>query len=268
MLPAPAATAERPGQPRRWAARARGDSWLRRLRHALDEDLFELHFQPILRLHDDAVCHHEALVRLADRPGGPLIAPAGFLPAAERLGLIRELDRMVLAKVASLLGSGRHLDGAIAVNLSAVSVADGGMPATLERTLSAHGADASRLIVEITETSAITDMDRARTFCARAQALGCSVSLDDFGSGWGSFRYLKHLPFSYLKIDGEFIRGLVASRTDQLVVRALVGVVRGMGRRTVAEFVGDRPTLELLRTLGVDYAQGFQVGEPAPLAGS
>jgi EAL domain-containing protein (putative c-di-GMP-specific phosphodiesterase class I) len=90
------------------------------------------------------------------------------------------------------------------------------------------------------------------------------VALDDFGAGFGSFQYLKHLPFSYLKIDGEFIRGLLGSRTDQLVVRALVDVVRGMGRETIAEFVGDARTLGMLRSYGVDYAQGFEVGRPQP----
>ena len=96
-------------------------------------------------------------------------------------------------------------------------------------------------------------------------ALGCAVALDDFGAGFGSFQYLKHLPFSYLKIDGDFIRRLPVSRTDQLVVRALVGVVRGMGRQTIAEFVGDEPTMSMLRSYGVDYAQGFEVGRPRPI---
>jgi EAL domain-containing protein (putative c-di-GMP-specific phosphodiesterase class I) len=96
------------------------------------------------------------------------------------------------------------------------------------------------------------------------QALGCAVALDDFGSGFGSFQYLKHLPFDFLKIDGDFIRALPDSPTDQLVVKALVDVVAGMGRRTIAEFVGDATTLTMLRDYGVDYAQGYEVGRPAP----
>ena len=126
-------------------------------------------------------------------------------------------------------------------------------------------SDPSLLVIEVTETAAISDMDSAKAFCGGVLALGCEVALDDFGVGFGSFQYLKHLPFSYLKIDGDFIRGLPSSRTDQLVVRALAGVVRGMGRRTIAEFVGDEPTMEMLRDYKVDYAQGFQVGRPAPL---
>jgi len=105
-------------------------------------------------------------------------------------------------------------------------------------------------------------MGRASAFCEGVQALGCAVALDDFGTGFGSFHYLKRLPFSYLKIDGDFVRGLLHSHTDQLVVKALVGVARGLGRHTIAEFVGDRPTMVMLRSFGVDYAQGFEVGRP------
>jgi EAL domain-containing protein (putative c-di-GMP-specific phosphodiesterase class I) len=235
--------------------------WLARLRRALADDLFVLHYQPIVSLADGRVAHHEALVRLAD--DGTVIAPASFLPAAERYGLIREIDRMVLDKVVALLGSGPGAHGGpIAMNLSAVSLTDGDMLAHIQRGLERHQADPARLILEVTETASISDMRRARAFCAGAQALGCAVALDDFGAGFGSFHYLKHLPFSYLKIDGAFIRGLPGSAHDQLVVKALVGLVREMGQRTIAEFVGDEATMRLLRELGVDYAQGFAVGRP------
>jgi EAL domain-containing protein (putative c-di-GMP-specific phosphodiesterase class I) len=238
--------------------------WLERLRRALAEDLFVLHFQPIVSLDDGLLSHHEALLRLADEPG-ELIAPGSFLPAAERYGLIREIDRMVLEKVTALLGEQQRSGGAcIAMNLSALSVTDPAMLAHLERRLEHHGVDPARLVIEVTETAAISDMDSARAFCAGVLALGCAVALDDFGAGFGSFQYLKHLPFSYLKIDGDFIRCLPVSRTDQLVVRALAGVVRGMGRRTIAEFVGDETTMSMLRSYGVDYAQGFEVGRPSP----
>jgi len=240
--------------------------WLERLRVALAEDLFVLHYQPIVSLRDGSVSHYEALVRLADEPAGRLVAPGRFLPAAERYGLIRDIDRMVLGKVLDLLG-GEHSEDAVAVavNLSALSVTDTGMLAEIERRLEQSRVDPSRLVIEITETASISDMERARSFCAGVQALGCTVALDDFGAGFGSFRYLKRLPFGYLKIDGDFIRGLPHSANDQLVVKALVGVVKGMGRLTIAEFVGDEPTLELLRGFGVDYAQGFEVGRPHPV---
>jgi EAL domain-containing protein (putative c-di-GMP-specific phosphodiesterase class I) len=237
--------------------------WLARLRRALAEDLFVLHFQPIVSLGDGRVSHYEALVRLADEPGGRLVAPGRFLPAAERYGLIREIDRMVLGKVAGIL-AGDPCGPVIAMNVSAVSVTDGEMLGHLERRIALEGVEPERLVIEVTETAAISDMDQARAFCAGVQALGCAVALDDFGAGFGSFQYLKHLPFTYLKIDGDFIRGLTRSRTDQLVVKALVGVVRGLGRETIAEFVGDVPTMSMLRGFGVDYAQGYEIGRPHP----
>lgn len=240
--------------------------WLARLRRALAEDLFVLHFQPIVSLGDGMVSHYEALLRLADEPDGSLVAPGSFLPAAERYGLIRDIDRMVLDKVAALLAGEHGRNGAaIAMNVSAVSATDGFMLAHIERRLEQHGADPSQLVVEVTETAAISDMQSAKAFCAGVLALGCAVALDDFGAGFGSFQYLKHLPFTYLKIDGDFIRRLAVSRTDQLVVKALAGVVRGMGRQTIAEFVGDAPTMSMLRSYGVDYAQGFEVGRPRPM---
>jgi EAL domain-containing protein (putative c-di-GMP-specific phosphodiesterase class I) len=242
--------------------------WLQRLRRALRDDLFVLHYQPIVSLADGRVSHHEALLRLADVPAGGLVAPGSFLPAAERYGLIRDIDRMVLDKVTALLGGerGGRGESVIAVNLSALSVTDGGMLAHIERRLELCKVDPARLVLEITETAAISDMERAKAFCAGVQTLGCAVALDDFGAGFGAFQYLKHLPFRYLKIDGDFIRALPDSLKDQLVVKALVGLARGMGRETIAEFVGDEATMALLRDYGVNYAQGFQVGRPRPLA--
>jgi EAL domain-containing protein (putative c-di-GMP-specific phosphodiesterase class I) len=245
--------------------------WLKRLRRALAADLFVLHYQPIVSLADGRVSHYEALVRLADEPAGRLVAPGRFLPAAERYGLIRDIDRMVLGRVAALLADRRsssehsEQEVSIAVNLSALSVTDAGMLAEIEHRLALHRVDPSRLVIEVTETASISDMEQATAFCAGVQALGCAVALDDFGAGFGSFQYLKRLPFRYLKIDGDFIRGLPHSSNDQLVVKALVGVVKGMGRMTIAEFVGDEPTLKLLRSYGVDYAQGFEVGRPHPV---
>jgi EAL domain-containing protein (putative c-di-GMP-specific phosphodiesterase class I) len=242
--------------------------WLGRLRRALAQDLFVLHYQPIVSLGDGSVAHYEALVRLADEPAGCLVAPGRFLPAAERYGLVREIDRMVLGKVATLLGGEHGEHGvSVAINLSALSVTDPTMLAHIDHQLARHRVDPSQLLLEVTETVAISDMQRAKAFCTGAQALGCPVALDDFGAGFGSFQYLKHLPFRYLKIDGDFIRGLPGSPTDQLVVRALVEVTRGMGRRTIAEFVEDEQTMSLLRSYGVDYAQGFAVGRPRPLPG-
>ena len=242
--------------------------WLARLRHALDEDLFVLHVQPILSLRENAVTHHEVLLRLADGPHGTLVTPDRFLPAAERHGLIGEIDRMVLGKSVGLLAGVQRAHGLeqrIAVNVSALSITDGALLTDLDRALTRHGADPCGLILEVTETAAISDMEAAASFCAQAQALGCAIALDDFGAGFGSFQYLKRLPFTYLKIDGEFIRALPSSRIDQLLVKALVGVVAGIGRLTVAEFVGDETTVRMLHSYGVDFAQGYAIGRPAAI---
>ena len=244
-------------------------AWLARLRCALARDLFVLHFQPIVAVADGRIVHHEALLRLADAPDGSLTAPAGFLPHAEDSGLICEIDLMVLEKALATVASRAlpeaHGAPCVAVNLSALSVIDHTLLAHLEQALERHEVAPSQLVLELTETAAISDMRAARDFCAGALELGCAVALDDFGSGYGSFQYLKHLPFSHLKIDGEFIRRLPLSRTDQLVVEALAQVARGMGRQTIAECVGDRRTLELLRRFGVDYAQGYVLGRPRPI---
>lgn len=245
--------------------------WLARLRRALDEDLFAVHYQPIVSLADGRPSHYEALVRLADEPSGRLVAPGRFLPAAERYGLIRDIDRLVLAHVAGLLGRGAYSnaqDGGarVAVNMSALSITDPTMLTHIGHCLDDHGVDPGRLVIEVTETAAISDMDRAQAFCRGVCALGCEVALDDFGAGFGSFQYLTRLPFDYLKIDGSFVRALPSSPKDQLVVQALVGLAQGMGVRTIAEYVTGRTTLELLRCFGVDYAQGYEVGRPHPRA--
>jgi EAL domain-containing protein (putative c-di-GMP-specific phosphodiesterase class I) len=245
--------------------------WLARLRRALEEQLFVLHYQPIVSLKDGSLSHYEALVRLADEPGGGLVAPGRFLPAAERYGLIREIDRMVLGQVVALLADRRSAvqygeqDVRIAINCSSLSITDRGMLAEIEQAVTRARVDPAQLVIEVTETAAISDMARAQAFCTGVQALGCAVALDDFGAGFGSFQYLKHLPFQYLKIDGDFIRGLPASAKDQLVVKALVELARGMGKQTIAEYVEDAATMELLRDFGVDYAQGFEVGRPHPV---
>jgi EAL domain-containing protein (putative c-di-GMP-specific phosphodiesterase class I) len=235
---------------------------LARLRCAIEHGLFVLHFQPIVSIADRQVCHYEALLRLADRPDGGVIAPARFLPAAERYGLIGEIDRIVVDRVAALLAQDPRWR--IAVNVSALSITDPSMLPFIEQRLAWHGVEPARLLVEITETAAITDMASAREFCIGALTLGCGLALDDFGAGFGSFQYLKQLPFSHLKIDGEFIRRLPASPIDQLLVSAIAGVARGMGAKTVAEFVADEATIELLRGYGVDYAQGYALGRPQP----
>ena len=118
----------------------------------------------------------------------------------------------------------------------------------------------------MTETTAVADIPRAQQFADRLAELGCRFALDDFGAAFASFYYLKHLPFDYLKIDGEFVRSCAGNKTDQLVIQAVVDIAKGLGKTTVAEMVSDQETMDLLREMGVDHAQGFHIGRPAPLA--
>ena len=259
-----------PARPRRMRISGAVGGWLApsgaRLRQALREERLVLHFQPILELASGVVDRYEALVRMRGEVAGSLHAPARFLPGAERSGLVRELDRAVLR---SALRELARSDVQLAVNLSALTVS---APATLpylEAVLAEHAVAPGRLLIEITETAAIADMALARAFCEGAQALGCRVALDDFGAGFCSLQYLTELPFDVIKIDGHFIRDLARCHRDRVVVGALAQLARALGKETVAEFVGDTETIELLRELGVDHAQGFAVGRPrSTLAGA
>ena len=140
------------------------------------------------------------------------------------------------------------------------------IPELVEREIALTGIDPSRLVFEITETAAIANMEQARAFAERLTRLGCRFALDDFGAGFSSFYYLKYLPLDYLKIDGDFIRSLTSSVTDQLVVKSMVDIARGMGMKTIAEFVEAEETVVMLREKGVDYSQGYYHGAPRPVA--
>ena len=242
-------------------------TWSQRIQDALDRDRFVLHLQPILELASGQIRHGELLLRMrGDR--GKLIAPGAFLPAAERFGLIHAIDRWVVQQAIQLIaGSGPDQLGRLSVNLSGESVVgDAHLLAMIEEALADASVDPSRLIFEITETAAIANMTEATRFAKGLTSLGCSLALDDFGTGFGSFYYLKHLPVRYVKMDGEFIQNLPRSQVDEHMVKAIVGVAQGLGIKTVAESVADDETIRVLQEHGVDYAQGFHVGRPEPVA--
>ena len=240
-------------------------SWLDRVRAALDDDRFVLHAQPIRDLRSGEVAQHELLLRMCG-DGGELIAPGKFLPLAERLGLAPEIDRWVAARAIELLSCdpGGHV--ALEVNLFGPSMNDTALLHLIEAEIARASFDPRRLIFEITETAAVANIPLARRFAERLTQLGCRFALDDFGSGFGSFYYLKHLPFDYLKIDGEFVSGCMSNRTDQLVIEAVVRIARGLGKETVAEFVSDAEIEAFVRAQGVDHVQGFHVGRPVPVS--
>ncbi len=151
------------------------------------------------------------------------------------------------------------------MNVSGVSVSDPEFLRAIEPELTGLGPLAENLVFELTETAAVMNLAHTTAFAEQLAGYGCRLALDDFGAGFGSFYYLKHLPCTYLKIDGEFIRGLLTSPADQVFVRAMVDLAQGLGMETIAEFVEDEATLQLLADLGVDFAQGYHIGRPGPL---
>ena len=241
-------------------------TWLERIRTALEWDLMELHAQPILNIVTGEVASYELLLRMRSETG-ELIPPAAFLDIAERSGMIRDIDHWVIRSACRMLAEGnaegRHLQ--LEVNVSGVSVSDPEFSALIEPHLLALGPLAKQLVIELTETAAVGNLAQAIEFATGLQRYGCQFALDDFGAGFGGFYYLKYLPCQYLKIDGEFIRTLPYSPVDQVFVRAMVELARGLGKQTIAEFVEDEESLRLLKVLGVDFAQGYHIGRPAPL---
>jgi EAL domain-containing protein (putative c-di-GMP-specific phosphodiesterase class I) len=251
------------GAPGRIRARL---TWSERIREALAHDGFTLHEQPIVSLASGELRRSELLVRLRG-DGGDLIPPGVFLPVAERFGQIQAIDRWVIEQALLLLAERQRagLDHHIEVNLSGASITDEDLIEFIARELAQAPIDPTKLVFEVTETAAIVNIHRARGFARRLADLGCQSALDDFGAGFGSFYYLKHLPFDCVKIDGDFIKQLPASQPDQLTVQAIVQIARGLGKETIAEFVEDEPTLRLLRDYGVDHAQGYHIGRPRPV---
>lgn len=259
----------------RWNARSDGDTWFavafdiseakqaeESLRLALTEDRLLAYSQPISDQRSGRIVQEELLVRLRSvGAGGQVIMPSEFLPQAERYGLIGLVDRWMTAKGVALANRGRSAE----VNLSARSITDEELIADLAAQMGAAGATAGNLIFEITETAAVENIDAARDLVERMVGLGCRFALDDFGTGFGSLSYLRHLPVEFLKIDTSFIVDVTRSAQDQAMVRSIVAIAAEFGARTVAEGVEDEATLRLLGDYGVDHAQGYFIGRPAPL---
>jgi len=239
-----------------------------RMRQAIEEDRFLLYCQPILDLKTDEVSQYELLLRLPGIEGCEPLAPNSFLYVAERFGIILAIDSWVVRKAITLIAecerSGRSLT--LNVNLSGKSIGDPQLAVFIENALVEGGIDPSCLVFELTETAAIANLPQARAFADRMHRCGCRLALDNFGAGLASFYYLKNFPFDYLKIDGEFIHRLSVNPLDQLLVKAIVGIAQGMSKKTIAESVEDTNAVCLLRDIGVDYAQGYHISPPKPVA--
>lgn len=253
-------TSEETAERRRAKRQLEELSWVGRIRDALDEDRFVLFAQPIVAVDSGAKRCDELLLRMVGRDG-EVIAPGAFLPAAEKYGLITEIDRWVVTRAAELAAAGRKVE----VNLSAASIEDLSLPAFIEEELRNAGANPADVVFELTETAVMSDIGAGETFAKGLEAIGCGLALDDFGTGFGSFTYLKVLPIRYLKIDIEFVRELSSNVANQHLVKAIVGLANDFGYQTIAEGVEDAETLELLKGFGVDFVQGYHLGRPAPM---
>jgi diguanylate cyclase (GGDEF)-like protein len=249
--------------------RAELGRWLRSVRNAVHEGELRLLGQPIVPTgaSENLRPHVEILVRVPGREGA-LTTPETFIAAAEHLGLMPEVDRWVLSRTLNLLGSSspslaRY--ATCAVNLSAQSLVDPEFPGFAAEQLEAAGVDGARIVLEITETAVIGDLERVRVAMDALRALGCGFALDDFGTGHSSYARLRALGVDYLKIDGTLVRNVAEDPAERAVVESINRVAHALGLRTVAEHVTGPQVLEVVRAIGVDYAQGTAVGAPAAL---
>ncbi len=237
---------------------------------ALQEDRFRIYCQPIVALSpkNKESLHYELLLRLTD-PKGDLIMPASFIPAAERYGLMSSLDRWVIRTAFhsynDIFGEGSGVQ--IAINLSGNSLNDDTLLDFIKGEIDLTKIDPGTVCFEITETAAISNLDQVSQLILELKRIGCRFALDDFGSGLSSFAYLKNLPVDYLKIDGSFVHDMLDDTIDHAMVEAINQVGHIMGIGTIAECAESEEVVEMLRELGVDYAQGYAMGSPIPIEG-
>ncbi|HEX2388816.1 MAG TPA: EAL domain-containing protein [Solirubrobacterales bacterium] len=235
--------------------------WVGHVRQAIEEGGLVLFSQPIIDMASGLACAEELLVRMVDPVSGRPISAGEFVPTAERFGLARNLDHWVVTEALDLITAGRH----VSANISAATISDRSLTEKVAASLAETGADPSLLTFEITETAATPAIESLRDFTDRVEALGCGLSLDDVGTGFGSLTYLRHLPFTELKIDMQFVHGVIESAADRKIVESLVDIASGLGMRTVAEGVDNPALVEPLREIGVTCVQGYLFGRPAPI---
>jgi diguanylate cyclase (GGDEF)-like protein len=234
-----------------------------RIRDALTQNRLRLATQPIRSLASGGIERYELFLRMTG-DDGELLPAASFIEVAERSGMVQELDRWVVARALGMMAERERAGHPISLhmNLSGASLTDLSVLEFIERRLDEGEADPSRCTFEITQTARVEDFDTAGAFADRLTEFGCEVAIDDYGAGFSPFAYLKKVPFDVIKIDGTFVREMATNDADQLTVKAIVEIARGLGKRTIAEFVEDEETTELLREYGVDMAQGYHLGRP------
>jgi diguanylate cyclase (GGDEF)-like protein len=250
-----------PGDRRR--VPGRGQTTSARIRDALTQDRLSLATQPIHSLASGGIERYELLLRMTD-DDGRLLPAASFIESAERSGMVQELDRWVVGRALELMAERERAGEPVSlhVNLSGASMTDISVLEFIERRLDEGDADPGRCTFEITQSARVEDYETAAGFADRLTEFGCEVAIDDYGGGFGPFNYLKHIPFDVIKIDGTFIRDMPRNDADQLTVKAIVQIARGLGKRTIAAFVEDEDTVKMLREYGVDMAQGYHLGRP------
>ncbi len=230
-----------------------------RIIRALNERRMILALQPIVSAGDRKPVYYEALVRLRE-PNGHVVAAGEFIPIAERLGLVRLIDHRVLELCIKLLKAAPNLN--LSLNVSGETASDSAWLNALRGLAKGDRSLTRRMMVEITETAAITDIEESVNFVKSLKQLGCRVAIDDFGAGYSSFQKLRLLDFDLIKIDGSFVRDLPNSREDRILVRAFVELAQNFSMDTVAEWVTDEASAKLVEEAGVSYMQGFYLGEP------
>ena len=240
-------------------------AWKSRIQDALENDGFVLYFQPIMNIRERRISHYEALVRMLD-DNGDVIAPGNFIPIAETTGLIYEIDLRVVELAVRAMQKFRADDRDInlAVNISARAVLNHEYIDYVDRMVTEAGLRQRSFIFELTETSAVEDVAHAAQVIDEFRRRGFRFSLDDFGVGFSSWYYLRQLAVDYVKLDGSFVKNMSTIFEDRLFVKSINDVVQGLGKQSIAEFVGDAETLQMLTRLGVNYAQGFYIGKPQP----
>ncbi|MGO9632960.1 MAG: EAL domain-containing protein [Steroidobacteraceae bacterium] len=245
--------------------RRREMQWAARINNALEEGRFEIFRQTILPLQQAEVgAHYELLLRMRDE-AGKIVTPDNFITAAERYGITPQIDRWVIDNAFRWLVSEadeREKLGMCSINLSGQSLGDDKfLPYVIDQ-FHRSGLDASKICFEITETAAIASFSQANRFIQALKELGCKFALDDFGTGLSSFGYLKHFPVDFLKIDGSFVKEILHDPIDREMVRSINEIGHLTGKQTIAEFAENVEIIDMLRNLGVDYAQGYGVSQP------
>ncbi len=241
--------------------------WAKKLRDALDDDRLVLFAQPVVRLSDSKVMHHEVLLRIRDE-NDTYVGPVNFIEIAETLGLIQDIDLRVVEKVLEYIDRNGLAGKKVRyfVNLSRVSISNQDWVDRFMKLLSTSRTQPNQLVLEITETAALSEIDVTLKFIRRLKEMGCRFALDDFGAGFSSFYYLKQFDVDYLKIDGSFVRDLASDSGSRLFVKALNDVAHGLNKQVIAEWVEEPEVRDLLMEMGTQYGQGFLFQRPQMLA--